>query len=311
MIKVSILLPVYNVRDYVAETIESVLSQTHSDFELIVIDDFSSDDSVSIIENYCKKDDRVQLYKNKRNLGISKTLNHGLSKASGKYIARIDGDDLMGPDRLKRQLNFLEENPDYGLVGCWVNNIDENGLLINKCEYPVTHEQALKCITICSPVLHIWMARTDLYESLGGYRDTNPAEDYDLLLRTVDLGFKIGNLPYYDAHIRLRDGNTMSVAALKQRKTFNYLRKLFLAGRINIDKNLDVSRFDLINSNPLILYFHHTSVSMLRLGLKEKNYIFKCFYFLLSLISPYTLQDVIRRKRFKKLMNKINTKELF
>lgn len=309
MCRVSILLPVYNVRDYVAETIESVLSQTYSDFELIIIDDLSSDDSVSIIESYCKKDDRVHLYKNKRNLGISKALNYGLTKASGKYIARIDGDDLMAAERLDRQLKFLESHLDYGLVGCWVNNIDENGLLINKCEYPVTHEQALKCLTICSPVLHIWMARADLYESLGGYRDTNPAEDYDLLLRTVDLGFKIGNLPYYDADIRLRDGNTMSVAALKQRKSFNFLRQLYLAGQINAQQTLDLSSEKNLHNSKFVTMLHNFSVSCLKRAFSSRNIILKSFFALFSLVSPYTVQDIYRRTKFKKIISNLKNKE--
>lgn len=310
MCRVSILLPVYNVRDYVAETIESVLSQTHTDFELIIIDDYSSDDSVSIIDSYCKRDDRVQLYKNIKNLGISKTLNYGLAKASGKYIARIDGDDLMGPERLERQLKFLESNADYGLVGCWVNNIDEKGLLINKCEYPVTHEQALKCITICSPVLHIWMARADLYKSLGGYRDTNPAEDYDFLLRTVDLGFKIGNLPFYDAHIRLRDGNTMSVAALQQRKSFNFLRQLYLAGQINVQQTLDLSTEKSLFTSEFISLLHKFSVSCLKRAFSSRNIVSKSFFAFFSLVSPYTVQDIYRRTKFKKIILNLKNKEL-
>lgn len=302
MCKISILLPVFNVQSYIIETIESVLAQSFSDFELIIIDDYSTDNTSKIIEEYCLVEQRIKYLKNYKNLGISKTLNNGLGIAKGKYIARIDGDDLMGPERLERQLNFLEGNADYGLVGCWVNNIDENGLLINKCEYPVTHEQALKCITICSPVLHIWMARSDLYQSLSGYRDTNPAEDYDFLLRAVDLGFKIGNLPYYDADIRLRGGNTMSVAALKQRKAFNFLRALFIKGQINTDPSLSLESITDLGNDKILNSIHNLSIRMLRKGLEESRTFLKYFYLSCSLISPYTLQDVVRRRKFKKLM---------
>ena len=302
MCKISILLPVFNVQSYIIETIESVLAQSFSDFELIIIDDYSTDNTSKIIEEYCLVEQRIKYLKNHKNLGISKTLNNGLGIAKGKYIARIDGDDLMGPERLERQLNFLEANTDYGLVGCWVNNIDENGLLINKCEYPVTHEQAIKCITICSPVLHIWMARAGLYKSLGGYRDTNPAEDYDFLLRAVDLGFKIGNLPYYDADIRLRGGNTMSVAALKQRKAFNLLRALFIKGQINTDPSLNLESITDLGNDKILNSIHNLSIRMLRKGLEESRTFLKYFYLLCSLISPYTLHDVIRRRKFKKLM---------
>ena len=100
MCKISILLPVFNVQSYIIETIESVLAQSFSDFELIIIDDYSTDNTSKIIEEYCLVEQRIKYLKNHKNLGISKTLNNGLGIAKGKYIARIDGDDLMGPERL-------------------------------------------------------------------------------------------------------------------------------------------------------------------------------------------------------------------
>ena len=299
---VSILLPVYNVEDFIKETIDSILAQTFIDFELIVIDDSSSDNTVNIIERYLLKDNRIKLLQNYENLGIAKTLNHGLNHAEGIYIARIDGDDLMDKTRLDKQINFLSTHLDYGLVGCWIHNINEQGKVINSSKYPVSHEQVLECIDTCSPILHIWMARTKLYKELNGYRGTNPAEDYDFILRSIDAGYKVGNLAYFGAKVRLRQGNTMSNSAFKQRLAFNVLRKLYLNGKINLDKSLDFKDLKLPYCHALLSLIHDISVKCLRKALETDNRLKKVVWGVLSLISPYTAQDILRRKKFKKIM---------
>lgn len=302
MKKISILLPVYNVADFIEETVESVIDQSYKNFELIIIDDASSDNTVSIAECLCARDSRIKLLKNRKNLGISKTLNKGLQESVGDYIARIDGDDLMDSRRLEKQLSFLENNTDYGLVGCWIENIDEDGNIIGSSKYPVSHEQAMKCIKICSPVLHVWMATKELYLKLSGYRDTNPAEDYDFLLRTVALGYKIGNLPYYGTRVRLREGNTMSVAPLKQKKVFNRLQKMYSQGVINKHLELNLVNSPEMDASSFIFNLHKFSVNCLRKALSSNSLIRKCFWSLPSLVSPYTVQDIYRRKKLKMIM---------
>ncbi|MDW2402513.1 glycosyltransferase [Vibrio sp. 1262-1] len=308
MKKISVLLPVYNVGGFVEETIESVLEQSYSNFELIVIDDASSDNTALVVSALCQQDSRIKLIINKKNLGISKTLNIGLEESVGQYIARIDGDDLMEKSRLEKQLDFLESNSDYGLVGCWIENIDENGNLIGSSKYPVSHEQAMQCIELCSPVLHVWMASRELYLKLAGYRDTNPAEDYDFLLRTVTSGYRIGNLPYYGTKVRLRDGNTMSVAPLRQRKAFNKLRKMYLNGKINDDLELDLANSSDMQVSSLLSLVHRFSVTCLRRAISSKSILTKCFWAIPSLVSPYTVQDICRRRKFKIIMLNQNSK---
>lgn len=303
---VSVLMPVYNVEKYIILAIESVLNQSLNDIEIIIVDDGSTDKTFSIASYYSTLDSRVKVYKNDYNLGISRTLNVGLKHCTSPYIARMDGDDIMDFDRLLRQYNFLENNKDYGLVGCWIKNINESGDEIGLCEYPCTHENVLLCIGLTSPVLHIWMGREIVYQKLDGYRDTNPAEDYDFLLRSIDYGFKVGNLPYYGAYIRLRGGNTMSTASLKQRKAFNYLSNLFRVGEININQTLDFSKDNILNVNSFVSYIHKISTSFLKIGLENKLSIKGCFFLVASTISPYTIQDIIRRQKFKKIIKKNN-----
>lgn len=299
MVSVSVLMPVFNVQEFIQDALDSVLKQTFSDFELVIVDDASTDDTVKIIEKYKAIDSRIILVENRKNVGISKALNNGLAVCSGKYIARIDGDDLMDPERLARQYQFLEDNPDHALVGCWVKNIDVNGALIGECRYPCVHSEIISAVKWTSPVLHIWMARKSVYNLFGGYRDTNPAEDYDFLLRCISRGFQVANLPFFGAYIRLRHGNTMSFAALKQRKAFNYLYRLYLSGGINDSNNLCLDGKSEIEISPAASRIHQLSTYFLRRGFERRNSITSYFYFMLSLISPYTIQDIYRRVMFK------------
>jgi len=114
MPEVSILMGVYNEQEYLAESISSILNQTSENFELIIIDDASKDNFSEIVQQF--DDERIRLLENKTNLGLTKSLNRGLDLAAGKYIARQDADDISEPDRLERQVAFLEDNEEIALV---------------------------------------------------------------------------------------------------------------------------------------------------------------------------------------------------
>ncbi len=122
--KLSVIMPVYNGQDFVSKAIESILGQTFSDFEFIIINDGSTDRTLKILESYQKKDKRIVLL-NQENKGIAKSLNRGIAKAKGDYIARQDADDISFPDRLRNQVEFLDNNKDVGFLGCSCEMIDE------------------------------------------------------------------------------------------------------------------------------------------------------------------------------------------
>ena len=124
MSKISVLMSAYNAQEYIEETIKSILNQTFSDFEFIIIDDGSIDNTKMIIDKF--NDCRINYYYFE-NSGLSKSLNRGLKISTGKYIARIDADDICYPTRLEKQYNFMEENPSYVLCGSYTDVIDENG----------------------------------------------------------------------------------------------------------------------------------------------------------------------------------------
>jgi len=117
---ITVLMPVYNGAKYLNESIDSILNQTFSDFEFLIIDDESTDDSVKIIKSY--DDPRIKLIVNKKNIGQSATLNKGLELARGKYIARMDQDDISMPERLKKQMEFMDECPNIGVCGSWIQH---------------------------------------------------------------------------------------------------------------------------------------------------------------------------------------------
>jgi len=126
MPKVSILLPTHNGSRFISKSIESVLLQSFEDFELIIIDDGSTDMTPDIAKEFTRKDKRVVFMSNKKNLGIQKTLNNGMRIAKGEYIARVDDDDeWVGSDKLARQVDFLDKNSDHVLVGTGVIVVDE------------------------------------------------------------------------------------------------------------------------------------------------------------------------------------------
>lgn len=113
--KVTVLMPAYNAEKYIETAIESILNQTYKDFEFIIVNDCSTDSTLDIIERYAKQDKRIKIISNKENQKIAQTLNNGLKEAKGKYIARLDADDWSYPERLEKQVNFMEENPDVVL----------------------------------------------------------------------------------------------------------------------------------------------------------------------------------------------------
>src|SRR5690606_37374672 len=125
MPRVTVLLAVHNGERYIQEAIDSILAQTFGDFELLIVNDGSTDATRDLVLSY--SDDRIRLVDNDHNIGLPKSLNRGLRLAKGRYIARLDADDISEPDRLAAQVSFLQANPDVAMVGSWYRKIDGEG----------------------------------------------------------------------------------------------------------------------------------------------------------------------------------------
>lgn len=123
--EVSVVIPAFNAQKYIAATVDSILSQTFRDIEVVIVDDASTDSTFSIISDIAKKDKRVRVHRNERNLGTIRTLNRAIELSVGRYIARMDADDLSHPSRVEKQHAFLKAHPDVGIVGCGLLIINE------------------------------------------------------------------------------------------------------------------------------------------------------------------------------------------
>lgn len=196
--RVSVAMPVYNAQRYLAEAVESILSQTFTDFEFIIVNDGSTDDSQKILERYAAADNRIRLV-SRPNTGLTTALNEALAAARGDYYARMDSDDISLPARLEKQVAFLDANPQYNVVGCRVVLIDPNGNELGEIHRFESHEQ-IDALHIAgnggSVITHpSAMFRTTAMRAVGGYLpNQEPAEDLDLFLRMAEKG-KLAKLP--------------------------------------------------------------------------------------------------------------------
>lgn len=223
---ISILMPTYNVEKFVEEAVRSILYQTYKNFELIIVDDCSTDKTFEILERLAEEDDRIRLYRNDVNSKICKTLNKAYSYAKGAYIGRMDGDDVSEPERFELLKQYLEENANIDLVGSNLISIDENGVEFSRKRYPRLPRTIQWGNRFISSVSHIWLARYEVYETLAGYREVPFVEDYDFLLRGELKGFMYANIDAYVYRCRIRTGNTGSTNGLRQRKAVEYIQAL-------------------------------------------------------------------------------------
>ena len=201
--KVTVLMTVFNGSKYIRDTIDSVLSQTFVDFEFMIIDDCSIDDSIEMIKSY--NDNRIQLIENKNNIGQSASLNLGLKLAKGEYIARIDQDDICMACRIEKQVKFLNSNLEVAVVGSYYTYIDSDGNLLGYKKLPVNSDSnLLYIITGHNPLIHPGVLfRKKVIEEVGGYNEEYmPSEDIDLWLRLYQNGYNCDNIPEHLTCIR-------------------------------------------------------------------------------------------------------------
>jgi glycosyltransferase involved in cell wall biosynthesis len=206
--EISVVMPVYNAAAYLEEAVRSILGQTFRDFEFIIINDGSTDATASILKRYAGLDSRIRLY-HQENQGMMSALNRGCQLARGQYIARMDADDVSLPQRLQRQLEYLEGHPEIGIVGTWIFNIDESGS-VRGTWCPPTNPKLLKWTNffgVCVSHSTVLMRR-QVIEKLGFYRpDAVHAEDVDLWLRASSIT-EFGNVPEVLGKYRVWTGST-------------------------------------------------------------------------------------------------------
>lgn len=196
---ISVLLPVYNAERYLPECVDSVLGQTFTDFEVIAVNDGSTDHSLAILEAYAVQDARLKVI-SRPNTGIVGALNDGLAASRGEFVARMDADDYAYPYRFEKQLDFLRSHSDCVACGTAVHFTDPQGRPVKPCPRPLTHDSIVSSLldgdggALIHPSI---MFRRDAVVSLGAYRECAQwIEDLDLYLRLSECG-QLANLPDY------------------------------------------------------------------------------------------------------------------
>jgi glycosyltransferase involved in cell wall biosynthesis len=194
--EVSVLMAVYNERPYLEEALRSILDQTFKDFEFIIINDGSTDGSKEVLERFADADDRIQLVHQPINQGLIYSLNRGLDLARGRYIARMDADDISHPKRLERQVDFLHANSRIGIVGSRIEWITPDGVSKKVWRLPTDPDLIAWKLLFNACLDHpTILARKSVMEELGGYAEWPViAEDYELWTRAVR-EFRLANLP--------------------------------------------------------------------------------------------------------------------
>jgi len=225
MPKVSILLPVYNGQKYLASSIQSVLNQSFKDWEILVINDGSTDESLSIIERFSSIDPRIKIINFEKNVGLVSVLNEGVKQSSGIFLARIDSDDeWIDSDKLKKQVEFLDNHPEYALVGTGATVIDEDGGVIGRINFAEDDKKIRKNILIKNQFIHSSvLVKKEAVEKCYSYQQNEKyVEDYGLWLRVGQVG-KFKNLSFVGINYRI---NLRGETATKNRQQVSNSFKL-------------------------------------------------------------------------------------
>lgn len=295
--KITVLMAVHNEELHLAEAISSILNQTFKDFELIIINDASTDSSQKILNSFTDK--RIKIITNKQNMGLTKSLNKGIRLAVGKYIARMDGDDIAQPERLTKQIAFLNTHPNHGAVSTRYILINDNGQFIKKKNIPLNHETIMQYLYVYNPICHpSAMIRKECFEKLGLYNENYiVSQDYDLWFR-VSSEYKLANLPDYLIFVRYDDENRLGAKKTKkQTKLANDIRSYYIEkhllkepqGALKLKQSLSVWPAD----NLLFYYFKknyknkypfiYFELLVKRMAYKPyffaRNYIKRIFYY--------------------------------
>ena len=237
--KVSVLMTCYNAASTIEESVRSVLAQTFTDFELVLVDNCSTDESISIVEKLA--DPRIRIVALEKNHGRTPALNIALNNAHGQYIAILDADDTSTADRFALQVDCLDQKSELVLVASWYRNVDSSGKLINEVKTPTEHLDVVRRLASNCPFMNsAVMFRAESIRSLGGYDETFAySQDLALWLGLATLG-KFEILPKFLTNIRLTSTSLTNIPSFGLARTHDayvlYRRARWLDGLRLIDK---------------------------------------------------------------------------
>ena len=318
--KISVVMSVYNGSNFLAQSIQAILHQTFQDFEFIIIDDASSDTTPDIIKNFAEKDSRIRVFRNEKNIGPAgfiKNLNTGCREAKGKYIARIDHDDISRKDRFQLQYDFLENNTDIFIVGAALRRVDENGTDLGKMQPPLNDEEIRntmpKKISLYHPVI---MFRKDFYTDF--YREKmRYCEDYDFYFRIMTDSLKMANLEECLLEYRILQNSLSREQDKVIKNLFINQSKVFYKERLEKGKD----SYDSFEPNDFLNIYENPTKKLLKkaINVSIKYYDFSGFKKLMSKYKEHYSSDLFHFKnkpllamgesvfyKYSKLINKIS-----
>lgn len=291
-------MPIYNESLYVKDAIKSILNQSLIDFELIIIDDASTDNTVDLINQF--NDDRIILIQKEKNTGYTDSLNLGIDKCSGRYIARMDGDDICHEDRFKVQFEFLENNLDYILCGSQYARIDGQ----SSFTLPAENDEIKVMLLRGNQFIHpsVMMRKSVLIENnIRYHKEREPAEDYDLWVRLMPYG-KFKNLKEPLISYRIHAGQ-ISQRSFKIQKNHDFHTRMLYLINLGINLNQNESRvleniYSLeVGLSDEFLIKHYRSMSVkIKLGLMSNFNESR----IISKITMLIEKDLIKHRLLKK-----------
>ena len=278
--KVSVIMPAYNTEKYVGEAIESILNQTFTDFEFIILNDGSTDNTAKIVKEYAKEDKRIKFIDNKKNQGFIASLNQCLDVANGEYIAKMDSDDVSLPDRLEKQVKYLDDFPNVGLVGCGYKTFD-------KTEFEVINPANVGMLDLlkgCYTTIFMLRKKIINDNNLRFRKEYIHAEDYDFYARFRKFA-PIENIQQVLYLYRWHGDNVSIKQSNIQRQNSEKVRRDildFLTTNYDVQNKID----NIINAQTKTIvykYYLFGFIPIMRkkqIGNKTKYYLFNCILIL-------------------------------
>ena len=309
-------MPVYNEDRYLKDAIESILNQTFDDFEFIIIDDGSEDDSTEIISSY--QDSRIKFFRSE-NKGIVHQLNFGILNSGASLIARMDADDIAEEKRFEIQTNILNENPDIHVIGSNVVFIDENGNIICEKKYPEFHEDIEFMMPIESAICHpSVIMQKEIFEKIGYYKNGYEyAEDHELFLNLIYQGYKFYNAQATLLKYRPRFMRS-DLSKIKNSNMVSYKLGVDYLNKLNKESSQSSSKYNYYFRMGLIEYYRG-SLSLSRKYFINafsisKNEIFKILRYICVTLLGQKFIDFLRKSsllpKFSLYLNKITKIDL-
>ncbi|MBU2023233.1 MAG: glycosyltransferase [Gammaproteobacteria bacterium] len=294
---VSVIIPIY--KEFLVHArlaINSILSQTYCRLEVLIIFD---DPEPSVLKEtlYLEffRDERVIFIYNDENLGLANSLNKAIKLSKGYYIVRMDGDDISRSDRIQNQVLFMENNNDIELSGTYAHVINEDGIKIGEYKKPLTYYDVKKYTKFANPVLHpSWIVRKSLFQKVGYYDDISPSQDYAFIVKTINFGFRVANIPIFGIDYRIQKKSLSHYNSCKTLFITNILRDVASLKKEYFLALKEIEDFNYSNFKVRKINFILAFRSALIFSMKKHKKIYIPFYiFIIFIISSFS-RDVFK-----------------